>query len=71
MFLSPNIVREIKCRILRRTSLIAGMEEGKSAFNILADKYTGKVLLGRPRCRREENIRMYLKEISINTKKLG
>ena len=39
------------------------MEEGRSTFNILTGKPTGKKHLGRPRCRWEENIRMDLKEI--------
>ena len=42
------------------------MEEGRSAFKILADKPTGKRPLGRPRCRWEDNIRMDLEEIGIN-----
>jgi hypothetical protein len=43
------------------------MEEGRSAFKILTDKPTGKRPLGRPRRRWEDNIRMDLKEICINT----
>ena len=39
------------------------MEEGRSAFNILTGKPTGKRPLGRPRRRWEDNIRMDLKEI--------
>ena len=38
------------------------MEEGRTSFKIL------KRPLGRPRCRWEDNIRMNLKEISINTR---
>ena len=34
------------------------MEEGRSAFKILTGKPTGKRLLGRPRRRWEDNIRM-------------
>ena len=45
------------------------MEEGISAFKILTDKPTGKRPLGWPRCRWEDNIRMELKEIGINTRK--
>ena len=44
------------------------MEEGRSALNILAGKPTGKRPLGRPRRRWEDNIRMDLKEIRINTR---
>ena len=42
------------------------MEEGRSAFKILTGKPTGKRPLGRPRRRREDNIRMDLEEIGIN-----
>ena len=44
------------------------MEEGRSTFNILADKPTGKRYLGRSRCKWEDNIRIDLKKISINTR---
>ena len=40
----------------------------KNAFKILTSTPTGKRLLGRPRDRWEENIRMDLKEIGINTR---
>jgi hypothetical protein len=42
------------------------MEEGRSAFKMLAGKPTRKKPLGRPRRRWEDNIRMDLKEIGIN-----
>ena len=44
------------------------MREGRSAFKILTDKHTGRRPLGRPRRRWEYNIRMDIKEISINTR---
>ena len=44
------------------------MEEGRSAFKISAGKHIGKRPLGRPRRRWEDNIRMDLKEIGINTR---
>ena len=60
---SPNIVRVIKSRRLRRTGNVARMEEGRSAFKILTSKPTGKRPLGRPRRRWEDNIRMDLEVI--------
>ena len=42
------------------------MEEGRSALKVLTGKPTGKRLLGRPRRRWEDNIRMYLEEIGIS-----
>ena len=44
------------------------MEEGRSAFKILTGKLTGKRPLGTPRRRMEDNIRMDLIEIGINTR---
>ena len=41
---------------------------GRSAFNIFTGIPTGKRLLGRPRHRWKDNIRMDLKEICINTR---
>ena len=43
------------------------MEEGRSAFKILTGKPTGKRPLGRPRRGWEDNIRMELEGIGINT----
>ena len=43
------------------------MEEGRGAFKILTGKPTGKRPVGRTRRRWEDNIRMDLKEIYINT----
>ena len=42
------------------------MEKGRSAFKILTSKPTGKRSLGRRRW--EDNIRINLKEIGINTR---
>ena len=44
------------------------MEEGRSAFEILTEKPTGKRLLGKPRRRWEDNVRMDLEEIGINAR---
>ena len=44
------------------------MEEGRSAFKILTCRPMGMRLLERPRRRWEDNIKMDLKEIGINTR---
>ena len=44
------------------------MKEGRSAFKILIGITAGKSHLGMPRRRWEDNIRMDLKEIDINTR---
>ena len=58
----------IKFRRLRWAGHVARMEEAMSAFKILIGKPSGKRPLGRPRRRWEENIRIDLKEIDINTR---
>ena len=52
--------------LLQKLNLVARMEEGRSPFKILIDKPTGKRLLGSPRRRWEDNIRMDREEIDIN-----
>ena len=68
MYRSPNIASVIKSRRLRWAGHVARMEEGRSAFKILIGKPTGKRSLGRPRRRWEDNIRLDLEEIGINTR---
>ena len=60
MYRSPNIVTVIKSRRLRWAEHVARMEEGRSAFKILIGSRTGKIPLGWPRRRWEDNIRMEL-----------
>ena len=55
---------------MRWAGHVARIKEGRSAFKIVSDKPTGERQLGRPRRRWEDNIRMDLKEIGINTKNL-
>ena len=59
LYRSPNIVRVIKSRRLRWAGHIAKMEEGRSAFKILTGTPIGKRLLGRPRRRWEDTIRIF------------
>ena len=62
---SLTLIRVIKSsRRLRWAGHVGIMEEGRSVFIIL----TVKIYLQRPRCRWEDNIRMDLKEIGINTR---
>ena len=68
MYHSPSIVKVIKFRRLIWASHVARMEEGRTAFKILTRTPIGKRLLGRPRRTWEENIRIDIKEIAINTR---
>ena len=58
----------IKSRRSRWAGHVDRMEEGKSAFKIVTIEPTGKKRSGRPRRRWEDNIRMDLEEIGINTR---
>jgi len=60
---SPNIVRVIKSRRMRWAGHVARMGEEKVVYKVLVGKPEGKRLLGRPRCRRVDNIRMDLQEM--------
>ena len=60
------MVRVIKSRRLRWAAHVARMEEGRSDLKMLTPP--GKTPLERPRHRWEDNIRMDLKEIGINTR---
>ena len=44
------------------------MEEVRSAFKILTGKPTGKIISGIPRSNWEDNIRINIKVIGINTR---
>ena len=61
----------IKSRRLRWTGHVARIQVGMSTFKILTCKPTVKRPLRRPRHRWENNIRMDLKEIGINTRNMG
>ena len=60
------MARVIKSTRLRWAGHVARMEEGRTAFKILTDKPTGKRLIGGPRRRWEDNIKMDVEEIGIN-----
>ena len=58
LYHSLNIVRMNKSKRLRWGSHVARIEEGKSTFQILTSKPTGKKTFGIPRGRSEANIRI-------------
>jgi hypothetical protein len=62
-YFSPNIVRVIKSRRMRRAGHVARMEEGRDVHKVLVGKPEGKRPLWRPRCRWGDNIKIDLQEL--------
>ena len=63
LYYSPNIVGEIKSRIIRRAGHVALTWERSGMYRVSMGKPEGRKLLGRPRCRWEDNIKMDLQEV--------
>jgi hypothetical protein len=61
LYLSPNIIRHIKSRIMRWAGHVVSMGEERKVYKVLVGKPMGKRLLGRHRW--EDGIRMDLGEI--------
>ena len=59
-FIVCTVVRVIKSRRLRWADHVDRKEEGRRAFKILSGKSTRKRLIGGPRRRWEDNVRMDL-----------
>jgi hypothetical protein len=64
LYSSPNIVRVIKSRRMRWVGHVACM--GEALYRVLVGRPEGKIPLGKPRCRWEDNIKMDLREIGID-----
>jgi hypothetical protein len=63
LYSSPSIIRIIKSRRMRRAGHVARMGEKRNVYRLLVGKSDGKRLLGRPRRRWMDNIRMDLGEV--------
>ena len=63
LYSSPNNVRVIKSRRMRRAGHVARMEEGRGVHKVLVGKPEVKRPLGRPRRRWGDNIKMDLEEV--------
>jgi hypothetical protein len=66
LYSSPNIVRVVKLRRLRLAGYMARIGEGRGVYRVLIGNSEGKRLLGRPKCRWEDNIKLDLREIGID-----
>jgi hypothetical protein len=60
LYSSPNIVRVLKSRRMRWAGHVARMGERRGVYRVLVRKPEGKIPLGRPRRRWEDNIKMDL-----------
>ena len=65
LYSSPNIVRVIKSRRMRRAGHVARMGEEKGVYRVLVGKPEGRRPLGRPRRSWVDNIRMDLQEVGF------
>ena len=61
LYSSPNIIRNLKSRLLRRAGHVARMEQSRNAYRVLVGKPEGKRPIGRQRHRWEDNIKMDLR----------
>jgi hypothetical protein len=61
LYSSPSIIIMIKSRKMRWAGHVAGMGAKRNAYSILVGKPEGKRLLGRPRRRWVDNIKMNLR----------
>jgi hypothetical protein len=65
LYSSPGIVKVIKARRMRWAGHVARMGVVRDAYNILVGRRETRRLLGRPRCRWEDNIKMDLREVGF------
>jgi DNA-binding transcriptional regulator PaaX len=64
---SPTIVR-VKSSRMRWAGRLAWMAEGRGVYRVLVEKPEGKRPSGRPRCRWDDNIKIYLQEVGCGSK---
>jgi hypothetical protein len=65
LYLSPDIIRQVKSRRMRWAGHVARMGEERKVYKVLVGKAEGKRPLGRPRRRWEDGLRMDLREIGL------
>jgi hypothetical protein len=65
LYSSPSIVKVIKARRMRWAGHVARIWEVRGAYNILVGRPEVRRPLGRPRRRREDNIKMDLRKMGF------
>jgi hypothetical protein len=65
---SPSILRVIKSKIMRWVGHVARMGESRAVYSVLVGKPEERRPLGKPRLRREDNIKMDLQEVGCVTR---
>ena len=68
LYSSPNVVRVIKSRRMRWAEHVARKGENRGVYGALVGKPEGKRLLGKPRRRWEDNIKMDIQEVGYEGK---
>jgi hypothetical protein len=63
LYTSPDIIRQIKLRIMRWAGHVAYLGEGRNVYRGLVGRYEGKRPLERPRRRWEVGIKIDLRKI--------
>jgi hypothetical protein len=66
LYSSPNVVKVIKSRRMRWAGHVARMGEGRVVYRVLVGRPEDKRLLGSPRRRWEDNIKVNLRKIGID-----
>jgi hypothetical protein len=64
---SPNIVPLIKSRRIRWAGHVARMGESRDLYRVLVWKPEGERLFGRPKRRREHNIKMDFQDVECGS----
>jgi hypothetical protein len=62
---SPDIIRQIKSRVMSWVGHVACMGGGRKMYRFLEGRPEGKIPPERPRCKREDGIKMDLREIGL------